>query len=239
MKITPDQYVYWEYGFVQLNATLVFTWLVMGVMVAGSWLITRRLSTGPRVSRWQSGLEVVVGYMREQVAEVMGGQPSRYTYFLGTLFVFISISNLLMIVPFYQPPTGSLSTTAALATCVFFAVPIYGISEQGVLGYLKHYIRPTAIMLPFRIISELSRTLALAVRLFGNVMSGTLIGGILLLIAPLFVPIVMQLLSLLIGQIHAYIFAVLAAVYIASAMRAHEQEESKQQEHAQEDSEYG
>ena len=239
MKITPDEYVYWQIGFFKLNATLVFTWGLMVLIVVGSWLITRKLSTGPRISRWQNMLEVIVGYVRSQLREIMNENPARYIPFLGTLFLFISLSNLLVIVPGYHPPTGSLSTTAALATCVFVAVPIYGISERGVLGYLKHYVQPTVILLPFRIISELSRTLALAVRLFGNVMSGTLIGAILLMVAPLLVPVLMQLLQLLIGQIHAYIFAVLAAVYIASASRAYEKEESKQQETTREDTHNG
>ncbi len=239
MRVTPDQYVYWENGFFQLNATLVFTWGVMALMVIGAWLITRNLSTGPQISRWQNVLEVVVGYVRHQIREIMDTDPTRYAYFIGTLFLFISISNLLVIVPGYQPPTGSLSTTAALATCVFFAVPIYGITEQGVVTYLKHYIQPTVIMLPFAVISELSRTLALAVRLFGNVMSGTLIGAILVSLAPFLVPIVMQLFGLLIGQIHAYIFAVLATVYIASAIRAYRQEESKKESPSQEDPEHG
>lgn len=239
MRVTPDQYIYWESGFLQLNATLVFTWGVMALMVIGAWLITRNLSTGPKISRWQNVLEVVVGYVRHQIREIMDADPTRYAYFLGTLFLFISISNLLVIVPGYHPPTGSLSTTAALATCVFFSVPIYGISEQGVVTYLKHYVQPTVIMLPFAVISELSRTLALAVRLFGNVMSGTLIGAILVSLAPFLVPIVMQLFGLLIGQIHAYIFAVLAAVYIASATRAYHREESKQEAKSQEDNEHG
>lgn len=239
MKVTPDQYVYWEWGFVNFNATLVFTWVVMALMVLGAWLVTRRLSTGPQISRWQNVLEVIVGYMRGQIREIMDAEPTRYTYFIGTLFLFISLSNLLVFVPGYHPPTGSLSTTAALATCVFFAVPVYGISERGVIAYLKHYIRPSVIMLPFQIISELSRTLALAVRLFGNIMSGTLIGAILLSLAPLLVPIVMHLFGLLIGQIHAYIFAVLAAVYVGSATRAYQQKEPKQQSHSQEDNEHG
>jgi F-type H+-transporting ATPase subunit a len=123
--------------------------------------------------------------------------------------------------PGYQPPTGSLSTTAALALCVFVAVPIYGIAQQGLGGYLGHYIQPTIFMAPFHIISEISRILALAVRLFGNVMSGTVIVGLLLAIVPLFFPIVFKLLELLIGMIQAFIFAVLATVYIASATQAH------------------
>jgi F-type H+-transporting ATPase subunit a len=230
MDISPDSIVFWQWRFVTLNATIVFTWAVMILLTAVSYFVTRKLSTGPSMSRWQNILEVIVGYMREQVSEITRQKPDRYLYFLGTLFLFISIANLLSIVPGYHPPTGSLSTTAALATCVFFAVPIYGISQRGIVGYLKHYVQPTVIILPFRIISELSRTLALAVRLFGNVMSGTMIGAVLLMIVPFFVPVLMQLLELLIGQIHAYIFAVLAAVYIASATQAYEEEEKKEKE---------
>jgi F-type H+-transporting ATPase subunit a len=131
--------------------------------------------------------------------------------------LFISVANLLDIVPGYRTPTSSLSTTVALALCVFFAVPIYGITRQGLVGYLRHYIEPTPLMLPFNIIGEISRTLAMAVRLFGNMMSETMLIAILLSIAPLFLPVLLQLLGLLIGQVQAYIFAVLATVYIVSA----------------------
>ena len=137
--------------------------------------------------------------------------------------LFISIANLLDIVPVYRTPTSSLSTTAALAICVFFAVPIYGVAKLGIADYLKHYIRPTILMLPFNIIGELSRTLAMAVRLFGNMMSETLLVAILISIVPLFIPVFLQLLGLLIGQVQAYIFAVLATVYIASASSIHEE----------------
>ena len=122
-------------------------------------------------------------------------------------------------IPGYEPPTGSLSTTAALALCVFVAVPLFGIMDQGVGGYLKSYLEPTFIMLPFNLISELSRTLALAVRLFGNMMSGAMIIAILLTITPLFFPVVMTALGLLTGMVQAYIFSILAAVYIAAATR--------------------
>jgi F-type H+-transporting ATPase subunit a len=126
---------------------------------------------------------------------------------------------LLEVVPGYRAPTGSINTTAALALVVFFAVPIFGIAEQGLVGYLKQYAQPTPLMLPFTIIGELSRTLALAVRLFGNVMSGSLVVAVLVAIIPIFVPIVMEALGLLIGQVQAYIFAVLATVYIGAATR--------------------
>ena len=143
--------------------------------------------------------------------------PERYVPFLGTLFLFVATSTLCTLIPGYVPPTGSLSTTTALAICVFVAVPTFGIREQGFLGYLKTYTKPTFVMLPFNIISEVSRTLALAVRLFGNMMSGVMIIGILLTITPYFFPIAMTALGLLTGMVQAYIFSILAAVYIAAA----------------------
>jgi len=223
MELSLDQWVLWQRGPVLLNATILYTWLVMALLVIGSWLITRRLSTGARISRWQNLLEVLVGGMREQIRQISQQDPGLYLPFIGTLFVFISVSNLLTILPGYHPPTYSLSTTAGLAICVLVAVPVYGIAQQGALGYLSHYLKPTFLMLPFHILSELTRTLALAVRLFGNVMSGALLGAILLAVVPLFFPLVMQLLELLIGQVQAFIFAVLATVYIASAAQAHEE----------------
>ncbi len=125
-------------------------------------------------------------------------------------------------------PTGSLSTTTALAICVFVAVPLYGIGYEGPVGYLRHYVKPSWLMLPFNIIGEISRTIALAVRLYGNIMSGTVIVAILLSLTPYLFPIVMQLLGLLTGMIQAYIFAVLAMVYIASATSAHQRTEQSE-----------
>jgi F-type H+-transporting ATPase subunit a len=224
VELSPDATVYWQWGPVVLNATLVYTWIVMGVLVGGSWLATRNLSTDPEMSRWQNALETIVSYIRDQIRDIAQGDPSPYLPFVGTLFLFISLSNLLGVVPFFEPPTSSLSTTAALALCVFVAVPLYGIGQEGLKAYLKHYIEPTPLMAPFHVISEISRTLALAVRLFGNVMSGGLIVAILLSIVPLFLPVLLNVLELLIGQIQAYIFAVLAMVYIASAISAHKGE---------------
>ena len=227
VTLTPDAIVFFQRGFFKLNATIVFTWVVMALLVVISILVTRKLSTGPRISRWQNMLETVVSAIRRQVADMTQQSPDQYIAFVGTLFLFISLSNLMAVIPYYESPAGSLSTTAALAVCVFFAVPIFGIAKQGLPGYLKHYVEPSPLMLPFNIIGEFSRTLALAVRLFGNVMSGSLIVGVLLSLAPLFVPLVMQILGLLIGQIQAYIFAALATIYIASATQAREQQEEK------------
>ncbi|MEO8340298.1 MAG: F0F1 ATP synthase subunit A [Nitrospirota bacterium] len=219
MHLSPDQIVFWQHGFLKLNSTIVFTWGLMLLLAGGSSLITRQLSAGLDRTRWQNLLEIIVTAILKQIEEVGLKQPRKYLGFLGTLFLFVGVASLCTVLPGYEPPTASLSTTAALALCVFVAVPLFGIEEQGVLGYLKSYTKPTFIMLPFNIISELSRTLALAVRLFGNMMSGAMIIGILLTITPFVFPIIMTVLGLLTGTVQAYIFSILAAVYIAAATR--------------------
>jgi len=223
MRLSPDDLIFWHYGFLRLNGTIVFTWGVMLLLTAGSMLITRRLSKGINRSRWQNFLEIVVTGIAKQIGEVGLVQPGRYMGFLGTLFLFIAAASLCTIIPGYEPPTGSLSTTAALALSVFIAVPLYGISESGLAIYLESYLKPTAIMLPFNLISELSRTLAMAIRLFGNMMSGTMILAILLTVTPFLFPVVMSLLGLLTGMVQAYIFSILATVYIAAATRTREE----------------
>lgn len=217
MRLSPDEIIFWQHGFLKLNATIAYTWGLMFVLALGSKLVTRKLSTGLQRSRWQNLLEIVVTAINRQIGEVGLQQPEKYLGFLGTLFLFVAMASLFTIVPGYAPPTGSLSTTAALAICVFVAVPLYGIEEQGLGGYLKEYLKPTVIMLPFNLISELSRTLALAIRLFGNMMSGTMILAILLTITPFIFPIALSALGLLTGMVQAYIFSILATVYIAAA----------------------
>ncbi|MEZ6014366.1 MAG: F0F1 ATP synthase subunit A [Planctomycetota bacterium] len=222
MHLSPDQIVFWRYGPVSLNATITFTWAVMLLLGLGAWLVTRNLTNDLKPSRWQGLLEIVVTGINAQIKTVGLQQPERYLDFLGTLFLFVATASLCTIVPGYEPPTGSLSTTVALALCVFVAVPLFGIQGRGLRGYLRSYLEPTFVMLPFNIISELSRTLALAVRLFGNMMSGAMIVGILVTIAPFLFPVVMTVLGLLTGVVQAYIFAILAAVYIAAATRTQE-----------------
>jgi F-type H+-transporting ATPase subunit a len=219
MRLSPDEVVFWQQGFLKLNATIAFTWGLMLVLVVGSRLVTRNLSEDLERSRWQNLLEIVVTAIVKQIEDVGLRRPERYLGFLGTLFLFVATAALCTIIPGYEPPTASLSTTAALALCVFVAVPLFGIEEQGIGGYLEDYVKPTFIMLPFNVISEFSRTLALAVRLFGNMMSGAIIVGILLTVTPFIFPIVMTALGLLTGMVQAYIFTVLAAVYIAAATR--------------------
>lgn len=221
MRLSTDQIIFWQYGFVKLNGTIVTTWVIMVVLVVGAKLITRNLSTGLEHKRWQSVLEVIVITLIKQIEEVGLSRPEKYLGFLGTLFLFVVTANLATVLPGYEPPTGSLSTTAALALAVFIAVPFFGISEQGLGSYLKSYLRPTLIMLPFNIIGEVSRTLALAVRLFGNMMSGSMIVAILLIVTPLFFPVVMNALGLLTGVVQAYIFTILATVYIAAGTRSY------------------
>ena len=222
MRLSPDERIFWHHGPAKLNATILFTWVLMFVLAVGSKLITRRLSTGLGRSRWQNVLEMVVIGMKEQIAGVGLHPPERYLGFLGTLFLLVATATLGTIVPGFEPPTASLSTTVALALCVFVAVPVFGIRGQGLGGYLETYVQPTIIMLPFNIIGELSRTLALAVRLFGNMMSGAMIVAILLTVVPFVFPIVMTLLGLLTGMVQAYIFSILAGVYIAAATQGHE-----------------
>ena len=230
MRLSPDQWIFWQSGFVKLNATIVFTWALMLAMTLGSALVTRKLSHGRTISRWQSLLEILVTTIQTQIQEVGLQQPRKYVPFLGTLFLFVAASSLCTVIPGYEPPTGSLSTTAALAACVFVAVPAFGIAGQGLGRYLKTYIEPTVVMLPFNLISEISRTLALAVRLFGNMMSGAMIVAILLTITPFVFPVVMTVLGLLTGMVQAYIFSILAAVYIAAAARVRQPAKKPQAE---------
>lgn len=227
MKLSPDQTIFWEYGFFSINLTLVTTWGIMLLLAIASFLITRKLKSDLQISRWQCFLEMLVTGINQQIKEVGLKEPQKYIGFLGTLFLFIATANLLIIIPWYEPPTGSLSTTAALAISVLFAVPFFGITKSGLGRYLKTYIQPTFIMLPFNIISEISRTLALTIRLFGNIMSGGLIVAVLLSIAPFIFPIVMTVLGLLTGMVQAYIFSILATVYIAAAIQGNKQKLAK------------
>src|SRR5690554_2082887 len=227
MRLSPDQKIFWEYGFFQLNLTIVTTWFLMILLVVGAWLVTRNLKTDIKTTRWQNVLEMLVLMIEDQIKEVGLKQPRKYISFIGTMFVFIVTANLLSIIPWYEAPTSSLSTTAALAICVFIAVPFFGIAQSGLGGYLKTYLQPNFIMLPFNIIGEISRTLALAVRLFGNIMSGGLIISVLLSVAPFFFPIIMSALGMLTGVIQAYIFAILATVYITAATQDAQQKKNK------------
>jgi F-type H+-transporting ATPase subunit a len=225
MHLTPDQIVLWRHGFLHLNATILYTWIVMALLVIFSSLLTRNLTAPdqPR-SRWRNGTEVIVEAIRGQVRDVCGKDADEFLPFIGTVFLFIAAANVLDVAPAWHAPTGSLSTTAALAISVGVAVPLFGVRRQGIFGYFKHYLKPTPVMLPLHLLSETSRNLALALRLFGNMMSEGMILAVLFSVAPFFFPILMQILGLVTGMIQAYIFAILATVYIAAAVRRSEEE---------------
>ena len=219
MRLSSDEIIFWQQGFFKLNATLVFTWALMFLMTVGAYFITRKLSMSFTRSRWQNLLEIIVTSIEKQIQEVGIHHAKNYLSFLGTIFLFIATASLCTVIPGYDPPTGSLSTTTAIALCVFIAVPYFGIKKKGWSGYLQSYFEPTFFMLPFNMISEISRTLSLAIRLFGNMMSGAMILSILLIITPLIFPIFMTALGLIIGMLQAYVFFILATVYIAAATR--------------------
>ena len=217
MNLTPDDSIVFTLGDLGVNATVVTTWGIMALLTLTSVLITRNLSPKVPPNRWRTALEFVVKSIQSQIAEISGRPDPRLLYFTGTLFLYIVASNLLNVVPGLDPPTASLSTTAALALAVLVAVPIFGIASRGLSGYLKAYLEPSPIMLPFNIIGEVSRGISLAIRLYGNIMSGAVVAAILLGVAPFFFPVLMDMLGLLTGVIQAYIFAILATVYISSA----------------------
>lgn len=225
MKIDPSEIVYFEWKFVRITATLVFTWIIMLLLILLAFWLRKSLKNPKKLSPTQNAVEALIETINDQIQQISQEKPKKYLPFIGTLFIFILLSNVLSIIPGFEPPTGSLNTTVALSLCVFLAVPYFGIRDQGVMGYLKEYIKPTVIMLPFNIISEISRTLSLAIRLYGNVMSSSVVAAILLGVIPLFFPIIMQALGLLTGVIQAYIFAILAIVYIASVTKKEEEKE--------------
>ena len=223
MQISPDSTIVFQLalgplGVVPVSATIVNTWIVMALLVGIGRLATLGIGPVRPVSRWRIAVELLVEMIRTQIRDIGGGDPTRYLPFIGALFLFILTSNLLAVVPGFAAPTGSLSTATALAICVMVAVPLYAIGQRGLRHYLRSYLQPTPLMLPINLMGEVSRTVALAVRLYGNIMSGAVLVAILLSIVPFFFPIVMQVLGLMTGAIQAYIFAVLAMVYIASAI---------------------
>ncbi len=217
MNLSPDQVIMFQIWDIPINATIFYTWIVMAVLSVGAILITRNLRPDVPPNRWRTTLEVIVQGIQGQIEEVAGRPNRQLLYYAGTLFLFVAMSNLMLVIPGFEPPTASLSTTTALALSVLIAVPLFGITSRGLGGYLKTYIQPSFIMLPFNIISEFSRGISLAIRLYGNIMSGAVIAAILLSVAPFFFPVVMDVLGLLTGMIQAYIFAILATVYISNA----------------------
>ena len=211
-----DNIILFHLGPFGINATLFYSWVVIAVLVIGSWLVTRSLRTTIKIGKFQTVLEMIVTTIHDQIHEVSGDNPAKYLPIMGTLFLFIAVSNLMTIIPWFKAPTASLSTTLAFSVCVFFAIPYYGIKNAGIKGYLKKFIDPSPVMLPLNILSDFSSTFSLAFRLYGNMLSGAVIASVLMMLAPFLIPIPMQILGLITGMIQAYIFALLAIVYVSS-----------------------
>ncbi|MFI5015674.1 MAG: F0F1 ATP synthase subunit A [Hyphomicrobiales bacterium] len=195
---------------------VVATWVIMAVLVIGGILVSRRLSLLP--SATQSVFELIVDAVDGQIRDTMRVEPAPYRAFIGTLFAFIFVANWSSLVPGLEPPTAHIETDAALALLVFAAVIWFGIRAGGLRGYLATFASPNPIMIPLNFLESLTRTFSLLVRLFGNVMSGVFVIGIVLSLAGLLVPIPLMALDLLTGAVQAYIFAVLAMVFIAGAV---------------------
>jgi len=207
--------VLFHIGPVNITRPMVTTWAIMLVLTATSWLVTRRLRKLP--DGRQALLEIVVTGIAAQIEDVIRKDPRPFLPLLSTLFIFLIAANLSGLVPGIEAPTGKLETPAALALIVFFSVHYFGIRAKGIRGYLASFAKPKLIMLPLNVLSELTRTFSLMLRLFGNIMSGEFIVALVIALAGLFVPIPLMALEILVGLVQAYIFTVLAAVFIGAA----------------------
>jgi F-type H+-transporting ATPase subunit a len=203
-------------GSVPITQAVLTTWAIMAILVIGSFLLTRRLDLVP--GRRQAALELIVTTMDTQIVETSGADPAPYRAFIGTLFMFILVANWSSLIPGVVPPTAWLETDAALAALVFMSVIWFGVRGDGIFGYLKSFAAPNPIMIPLNILQSLTRVFSMFVRLFGNVMSGVFVIGIVASLAGLLVPIPLMALDLLTGLVQAYIFAVLAMVFITSTV---------------------
>ena len=211
-----------------ITGTVVTTWGIMGALFLIAWASTRRLSLEP--GPWQVVLEGIVSAIDEAIRAVLADDAPLVFPFVATLWIFIAVANLVGLVPGLAAPTGDFSLTAALAVLAFLSVHWYGLRTQGLRAYLRHYLRPNPILLPFHLVSEISRTLALAVRLFGNIMSLGLAALLVLMVAGLLVPVPLLMLHVVEALVQAYIFGMLALIYIAGAVQSHQLKRSAKQE---------
>lgn len=203
-------------GPVPITEPVAATWGIMAVLGTLCLVATRNLALAP--SGLQAAMEMLVATVDSQIRDTMAAEPAPYRAFIGTLFVYVFVANWCTLVPGVEPPTGHIETDAALALLVFLAVIWFGIRAAGLRFYLASFAVPSPIMIPINIVESLSRIFSLMVRLFGNVMSGVFMVSIVLSLAGLLVPLPLMALDLLTGAIQAYIFAILAAVFIASVI---------------------
>jgi F-type H+-transporting ATPase subunit a len=208
--------VVFQLGPIPVTAPVLVTWGIMALLAGGSWLLTRRLALRP--SGHQAVLELVVEGISNQIRDTMRGEPWRYLPLIGTLFLFILTANWSSLVPGIEPPTAHIETDAALALIVFIAIAWFGIRARGLGGWLASFAEPNLLMLPLNLVESITRTFSLLVRLFGNVMSAVFVIGIVLSLVGLLVPVPLMALELLTGAVQAYIFSVLATVFIAGAV---------------------
>lgn len=208
--------VLFHLGPVPVSSAVAVSWGIMALLVLGTWLATRRLALRP--SRTQAVLELLVETIDAQVHDTMQVDPAPYRALIGSIFLFVLAANWSGLVPGIEPPTAHLETDAALAGIVFFATIVFGLRARGVRGYLASFAEPGWLMVPLNLVEQVTRTFSLMVRLFGNVMSGVFVVGIALSLAGLIVPIPFMALDLLTGAIQAYIFSVLAMVFIGAAV---------------------
>lgn len=218
---TPlSTHVLFHIGRVPISEAVVVTWAIMAVLAIGSAIAIRNLAIRPGVG--QVLLEILVTKISEQIEDAIKRPAAPLLPLVATLFIFLLVANLSMQLPGVAAPTARLETAAALALIVFVAAHVYGIRARGLKVYLAHYVKPNPLLLPLNILSELTRTLSLMVRLFGNIMSHELIVGLLLAIAGLLIPIPIMALGILIGLVQAYIFTVLATIFLGAAIGAFE-----------------
>lgn len=216
MNSPLESVVLFQVGPVPITQAIITTWVIMAVLVLGAYLLTRRLELAP--GRRQAALELIVATLDTQIRETTGAEPGPYRSFIGTLFLFILVANWTSLVPGIDPPTAQLETDAALAFLVFLSVIWFGVRSGGVGGYIKSFAAPNPVMIPLNMLESVTRVFSMFVRLFGNVMSGVFIIGIVASLAGLLVPIPLMALDLLTGLVQAYIFAVLALVFITAAV---------------------
>jgi F-type H+-transporting ATPase subunit a len=210
-----------QLGPIGITATVVTTWAVMLLLSLAAWLITSRLRV-ESPGLFQSAAEGVVLTICKTIDDVVADRSAQLVPFVGTLWLFIAVANLAGVVPGVQSPTGDLSTTSALALIVFLSVHWFGIHTDGLRGYMRHYLSPSPMLLPFHLISELTRTVALAMRLFGNIMSLEMAALLVLLVAGFLVPVPLLMLHIVEALVQAYIFGMLALVYIGGALQVRE-----------------
>lgn len=223
-----EAHILWQLGPFGISSTVATTWALMVLITLASWAVTRRLSLEP--GRSQTVIEGIVLTMQDAIDSFLPGRSAEFLPFIGTLWLYLVGANLVGLIPEQHSPTAEISVTSGLAVIVFFASHWFGIRSEGLLPYLRHYLSPNPLLLPFNLISELTRTLALAVRLFGNMMSLELAALLVLLVAGLLVPVPLMLLHVVEALVQAYLFGMLALVYIAGGIEAqpHVAKEPKQ-----------